>query len=254
MGRNLFPQDGGAVLEESWLEREQACPRPSPPLTAGMRRWGTGHALPPALGLLCAAALLAGCGSPSHSGPPSTSASRSRVTVSSTGPTTSTVPTTTTVPTSEVNGVVTVLSPVGLNVRAGPSKKAAVIGTAAQGAVLQLLARTAEGGGWYKVRGATALGWMTANPLYSARGRFDLYRSAQFNVLLPAGWAATGSPATGVHFRAPVTGETVVITSAAKKLPLASQGAGALETSSRQVVACGVTTQLRTFTTSSQGH
>ncbi|HYA44231.1 MAG TPA: SH3 domain-containing protein [Acidimicrobiales bacterium] len=152
--------------------------------------------------------------------------------------------------------MVTVLSPVGLNVRARPSKKAAVIGTASQGAVLQLVAHAAEGGGWYKVRGATALGWMTANPLYSARGRFDLYQSARFNVLFPAGWAPTGSPAAGVHFRAPIAGETVVITSAAsvKKLPLVPTGAGAPGASSEQVVACGITTQLRTFTTSSPGH
>jgi hypothetical protein len=145
-----------------------------------------------------------------------------------------------------------VLSPVGLNVRAGPSKSAKVIGSAAQGTVFQLLGHTSQHGGWYKVQGATVTGWISANPAYSAHGRFGSYTSTAFSVLYPAGWTVTGSPRSGVTFRSPSPIEKVVITTAAKiaKLPPVSRGAGTSQSSSRIFVACGVTGYFVTYTTS----
>ena len=147
------------------------------------------------------------------------------------------------------------LSPIGLNIRAGPSKSAKVIGTAAQGTVLQLLAHTPQAGGWYKIHGATLTGWISANPSFSAAGRFGSYTSSAFNVLFPAGWVAAGTPRSGVTFKPPSTPEKVVVTAAPSVavLPSVSQGAGVSENNSQQVVACGVTAYLYSFTTSTPG-
>jgi len=161
--------------------------------------------------------------------------------------------TTTTVPVAVASGAETVLSPIGLNVRSGPSKKAAVIGSAIQGTVFQLLDRTSRDGGWYKVRGTTVTGWISSNPTFSAPGRFSSYSSTAFSVLYPAGWVATGSPAAGVKFHAPspTAKDKVVITvaSSVAKLPAVKQGAGVAEDTAQQVVACGVTVELYTYTT-----
>jgi hypothetical protein len=144
-----------------------------------------------------------------------------------------------------------VLSPIGLNVRAGPSRSAKVIGSAAYGTVLQLLGHTSQHGGWYKVQGATLTGWISANPAYSAHGQFNSYTSSSFSVLYPAGWKQSGSPRSGVTFRSPAPTEKVVITTAPSlaKLPPVSRAAGVSQSSSRLFVACGVTGYFVTYTT-----
>src|ERR1700678_2324294 len=71
--------------------------------------------------------------------------------------------TTTSVPGVQTSGPRTVLSPIGLNVRAGPSKATKVLGTAAEGVVLDVLGHTSQGGGWFKVKGATVTGWISAS-------------------------------------------------------------------------------------------
>jgi hypothetical protein len=154
---------------------------------------------------------------------------------------------------SHVSGPQTVLSPIGLNVRAGPSKSAKVIGSADQGTVFQLLGHTNRAGGWYKVRGSTLTGWISADTGYSAPGRFGYYSSDAFSVLFPVGWTYAGTPKSGVVFRAPTPSEDVAITAASSvaKLPLVNQGAGISQENSQQVVACGVTSNLDTYSTSS---
>ena len=201
-----------------------------------------------AVGLTTLALAAGGCSLSGKSATPTT------VRPTTSAPTT-TVPkptTTTTRPVAAVSGPQTILSPIGLNVRAGPSKSAKVIATAAQGTVFQLLAHTNRSGGWYKVRGSTVTGWMSADTGYSAPGRFGTYSGGAFSVLFPVGWTSSGTPKTGVVFRPPSSPERVVITTAASvaKLPTVSQGAGISESNSRQMVACGVTANLHTYTTS----
>jgi SH3 domain-containing protein len=209
--------------------------------------------LPAGLALLLLAGLATACGSSAH--PHSTPTTSAPVTTTS-ATTTSTSTTSTTVPLTPANGPRTVLSPIGLNVRAGPSKKAAVIGSAVQGAVLQVLGHTTQGGGWYKVQGATITGWISANSGFSQPGRFATYESAPFSVLYPAGWASSGSPRSEVNFQSPSKGEKVVIAAAPSlaKLPSVKQGAGVSQVGSRQVVACGVTGYLFSYATSLPGH
>lgn len=162
----------------------------------------------------------------------------------------STTPTTKPKSASPVIGQLTILSPTGLNVRAAPSLTAKVIGTAAQGVALALVGHTNKNGGWYHVGGATVIGWVSAQPQYTARGRFHYYGAGQFHVLYPNGWSVSGKPKAGVTFRAGKSKEEVVITASTSlaQLPTIS-GSGISQHSTRQVVACGVTTILNTYTT-----
>ncbi len=146
------------------------------------------------------------------------------------------------------------LTPIGLHVRAGPSTSAAVLGTAAQGTVFKLLGRTPKGGGWLKVKGATVTGWISADRAFSAPGRFSGYRSAQFDVLYPAGWTATGKPSTGVTFAPPSGVERVVFRTAPSLPRLGLSISGAVISSAHQVVACGYTSYLYLYAGSAGGH
>lgn len=210
-----------------------------------------GHRLARLAAVAVVAVLAASCGSSGHGTTTTTSAptATSRPTTTTTRPSTTT---STTAAVTTAHGPVTVLSPIGLHVRAGPSLSAKVIGSAAQAAVFQLLAYTSRHGGWYKVLGTTLTGWISADPAYSTRGQFSSYSSPAFGVLYPPGWTQAGAPRTGVTFRSPSPTEKVVITTAPSlaKLPAAAQGAGVSQTSSRIFVACGVTGYFVTYTTS----
>jgi hypothetical protein len=189
-------------------------------------------------------------GSSGHHQTPTTTRARPTTTTSRTS--TSGATTRTTHPVSPVIGPLTVLSPIGLNVRAGPSKSAKVLGIAAQGVALALVGHTNKNGGWYRVGGATVIGWVTADPRYTAPGRFGYYSSSAFNVLFPAGWTTSGKPQTGVVFRPRTSPEEVVITASTNvaKLPTVS-GKGISEHSSQQVDACGVSAYLYSYNTPS---
>ena len=115
--------------------------------------------------------------------------------------------------------------------------------------MLSVLGHTAAGGGWYKVRGATSTGWISDSSVFSAPGRFAAYASASFDVLYPAGWSEAGTPGRGVTFQAPSTPDKVVVTvsPSVSSLPLTAQGAGTALTGVSEVLACGVTTRLSTF-------
>jgi Bacterial SH3 domain len=191
-----------------------------------------------------------------HSAPTTTTAKSHPTTtasVTTTPRTTATSRPTTKTTHPVVLGELTVLSPIGLNVRAEPSRSAKVIGIAAQGVALALVGHTATDGGWYRVGGATVIGWISADPRFTAPGHFGYYSSSAFNVLFPAGWVASGKPGTGVTFRPRSSPEQVVIktSTSVAKLP-AVNGKGIAQYSSQQVDACGVTADLYSYTTA--GH
>lgn len=136
----------------------------------------------------------------------------------------------------------TVLSPLGLNVRAGPGTTTAVIGTAAQGVTLSVLDRTDQNGGWYKVRGETVTGWITADSSLSAPGMFTAYRSTQrlFNVLYPQDWTFNETPEQ-VLFMPQKGGVSIAVRTAASVSALPAAPPGMIRSGSEQVVVCGVT-------------
>jgi uncharacterized protein YgiM (DUF1202 family) len=140
-----------------------------------------------------------------------------------------------------------VLSPIGLNVRAEPSKSAKVLGTAAQGVVLTALGYTDAAGGWYQVKGATVTGWISGDPTLSAAGEFSPYNSAQFNALYPAAWSSSGSPPAPVVFRSSTGTDDIQVKAAATVAQLPAGRTGYGQVGANQVVVCGVTSVLVTY-------
>jgi hypothetical protein len=154
--------------------------------------------------------------------------------------------TATTVPAVQTSGVRTVLSPVGLNMRAQPNKSAKILGTAAQGTVLTVLGHTDSSGGWFDVKGASLTGWISGDPTLSAPGEFRRYTSGQFNVLYPATWTSSASSPASVTFQS--TGpESIISASTATRSQLPQGRAGYGQKASEQVVVCGVTSYLVTY-------
>lgn len=140
------------------------------------------------------------------------------------------------------------MSPVGLNVRAAPTSSARVLGAAAQGVALTVLGYTSSDGGWYKVKGATVTGWITAKPTLSAPGQFQSYSSAQFTALYPSTWTepTPAAPSSVVFHPASGSGDIVVTTgSSVSKLPHGRAGYSLKSVS--QVVVCGITAGLVVF-------
>jgi uncharacterized protein YgiM (DUF1202 family) len=155
---------------------------------------------------------------------------------------------TTTTPGVQTSGPRTVLSPIGLHVRAGPSTSAKVLGTAAQGAVLTVLGHTAQAGGWYEVKGETLTGWITGSARLSAPGRFSGFASSvhHFAALYPVGWRVGEGPTTAI-FRAPTGTESITVTTAPTLTALGRGRTGYSQIRSESVVACGVTGNLVTY-------
>jgi hypothetical protein len=163
--------------------------------------------------------------------------------VTATGPSPSTTAGT------QISGVRTVLSSVGLNIRAQASKSAAILGTAAQGATLTVLAHTDQGGGWFEVKGATHTGWISDNPTLSAAGKLVSYTSTEppFGALYPEGWTVANLPPASVVFRSGSGSDAFVVTAAGSVTQLARGRGGYRQTDDEQLVVCGVTTDLVTY-------
>ena len=188
------------------------------------------------IGVLVLAVALSACSSPEKPH------ANSGTTTSTSSP----PPTGTTIAAS---GVRTVLSPVGLNIRAQPATTATILRTAAQGAVLTVLAQSDQGSGWFEVRGPTVTGWMSAAPNLSAPGIFASYSSTQHQLALlyPQGWTPSESPPASVVFRPASGADTVVVTTASTAGQLVRGRLGYHQTNDEQVVVCGVTADMVTF-------
>lgn len=208
-------------------------------------------------GFAVLAGVATGCGAGGHSSSPTTSRQQSSTTA---------VVTSTTAPGPQTSGSRTVLSPTGLRVRAKPSTSAAVLGSAAQGAVLTVLGYTDTNGGWLKVKGATVTGWISAKPTLSAPGEFRFFSSTPFSALYPATWAesalartpsppttaptqapstrAAPAPSSSVVFRPASGAGDIVVTSAGSIAQLPHGRAGYGRHGISQVVVCGITAGL----------
>ncbi len=148
------------------------------------------------------------------------------------------------------SGVRTVLSPLGLNIRQSASVRSARLGTAAQGAVLQVVGRTDQNGGWYQVQGQTVSGWITADPSLTAAGQFTQYQSQdrQFSALYPQNWTFAEST-TNVVFH-PVDGDqTIVARNGAHTADFGPAGGAGFNASGQETaIVCGVTADLNEYT------
>jgi len=189
----------------------------------------------------CALFIVCACSSPDKPTPVPPQPSSTGVTITSVASTTTSV---------QTSGVRTVLSPLGLNIRGAPSTSAPVLGTAAQGTVLTVLGHTAQGGGWFSVKGATVTGWVTDSARLTAEGRFKPYTSSQhlFSALYADTWTYTEAAPSSVVFHLPAGADTVVVTTATTADQLGSGRAGYQRGFAAQVVVCGVTGDLVTYT------
>jgi hypothetical protein len=150
----------------------------------------------------------------------------------------------------QTSGPRTVLSPDGLNIRAQASKSATILGTAARGATLTVLGHTDQGGGWFQVKGATVTGWITDSSTLSAPGKLVSYTSTrpEFGALYPETWTVAETPFASVLFRSQSGADTVVVSGAATAALLGRGRAGYRQSADEQVVVCGVTGDLVTYT------
>ncbi|HWF56865.1 MAG TPA: SH3 domain-containing protein [Candidatus Dormibacteraeota bacterium] len=188
-----------------------------------------------------AALLLAACGTPSApSGVATNPPEGSGATTSSAG----------TPSAAAASGVRTVLSPLGLNIRSQPATTGAVLGTAAQGAVLTVVGKTDQNGGWFKVQGQTVNGWITADPSLTASGQLQQYQSQdrQFSAWYPQTW--TFQEITAAVLFHPTDGpQTIVVRNAAHLADFGPGGGTGFVGSGQQTeVVCGVTGDLNEFT------
>jgi len=151
---------------------------------------------------------------------------------------------------AQTSGVRTVLAPLGLNLRSADSAQSQVLGTVAQGTLLNVIGHSDNAGGWYRVKGDTTSGWITANPQFSSPHNFTLYQSAPrgFNALYLEGWSFTESD-TAVVFRPQSSGgQAIVVTTAATIDQLGPVGrAGYTLASTDSVEVFGVTVNLRVY-------
>jgi len=91
----------------------------------------------------------------------------------------------------------TVIAPLGLNIRDQGSTSGAVLGSLGQGSVVTVVAHSGQNGGWYEVKGETVTGWITDNPAYTSPRHFELYQSDAhgFSALYLNTWVfAEGGP------------------------------------------------------------
>ena len=181
--------------------------------------------------------LVAGCGSSArHLTAPSTTR------VSAAPPTT--------LPGVQTSGPRTVLSPVGLNVRAEAKRSAPVLGTAEWASVLTVLGHTTANGGWFEVRGASHTGWISGDPRLSAAGKLLPYTSSTFSALYPPSWTQHPSRSTDVVFTSGSGADSIVAATATatSTAQLARGRTGYSEAGRRTLIVCGVTGELVTYT------
>lgn len=94
------------------------------------------------------------------------------------------------------SGTRTILAPLGLNLRAQPSRDAASLADLAQGTVVTVLAHVSQNGGWFQVMGQTQTGWIADDPTFSSPRHFNVYQSDQrgFSALYPDSWTFAEQP------------------------------------------------------------
>ncbi len=156
---------------------------------------------------------------------------------------------------AQTSGVRTVLAPLGLNLRSSDSATSQVLGTVAQGTVLTVIGHSDSGSGWYRVKGDTTSGWITADPRYSSPHRFQLYQSSTrgFSALYLEGWAFTEDQTATVFRPTQGGGQAIVVTAGASLDQLGAAGASGYTLASTDTVEVfGVTAQLHVYSRTGQ--
>ncbi len=209
--------------------------------------------------LTCAAIVMSACGSSGHStlppastSPPTSQASTVPPSTTTTTTTTTTVPGATTTTTPPSSGTRTILYPLGVDMRSGPSTTAKVIGSLVRGAQVTVLSYNPASGGWLNVKGASLTGWISANQQLSAPGAFYPFAASDgsFSTLYPTSWSATAKSSGGAVLRSQHGTTSITFTTAASVAGLPPVPAGYQPLSSQQLLVCGVTGHLDSYKSS----
>ncbi|MFN2569390.1 MAG: SH3 domain-containing protein [Candidatus Dormibacteria bacterium] len=143
----------------------------------------------------------------------------------------------------QTSGTRTVLSPIGLNIRGEDAPTAAPVGTAGRGTLLTIIGHSDRNGGWYRIRGQTTTGWISADPDLSAPGHFSMFDSDQlsFSALYPDQWSFANEPGD-VVFKPQSGPQAIVVRPAGSVALLGPAGrAGYSAATQAEVVVCGTT-------------
>lgn len=148
---------------------------------------------------------------------------------------------------------VTVIAPLGVNLRSGPSATASAVGVVVQGVSLPLLAHSSADGGWWEVQGSSQKGWITAAPQYTSTASFQTFQSSGavlWSVMYEQGWNFAQQSSGAVDFTGPGN-STITVDSATStgQLPPAAPP-GATQRNVSAVVVYGVTAPLITYAAS----
>lgn len=193
--------------------------------------------------LVVGLAALAGCSSAPRSTPTPSPSKSSKPHPS---PSASPLPTT-----------VTVIAPLGVNFRTGPSTTASAVAVVDQGDTFPVISYTKASGGWWEVRGSTQTGWITADPQYTSTLTFETFSSASasgtpWSVMYSEGWTFDQESSGPVLFTGPA-GATVTFTTAGttSQLPTAATS-GEVQSGVSSVEVYGVTAPLVTYSSTAK--
>lgn len=150
--------------------------------------------------------------------------------------------------------VLTVIAPLGVNIRSGPSTGASVVGVLPQGATIAIVGQSQASGGWWEVSGSGQSGWVTAETDYTSPNSFQTYEAGgavPWSVMYPTTWTFAAGASGEVKFT-DASGDWLSFYSAASTAALpaaAPQGATQQAVSSTEVY--GVTGPLVTYASNS---
>lgn len=126
-------------------------------------------------------------------------------------------------PTPAIQGVRTVMTSVGLNLRSAASSKASVITVLAQGTQVKVVGSSSDGS-WLKVTDSSGdNGWISSDPTLSSAHTMQTYVSTtpQFTVLYWTSWSYTAS-GSSVTFSSDDGTQKIVVTQYATGAPATS--------------------------------
>jgi hypothetical protein len=147
----------------------------------------------------------------------------------------------------------TVLAPLGINLRDSGSPAGTVVGTLGQGTVVTVVSQGGQNNAWYQVKGEIQTGWISDDPAYTSPRHFEQYQSDThgFSALYLDSWTFVEGPTVSFH---PQSGGSPLITVAAGPTldalgPAGMPGYTTIQIDSAEVY--GITGVLKLFTRSS---
>ncbi|HVC23229.1 MAG TPA: SH3 domain-containing protein [Candidatus Dormibacteraeota bacterium] len=154
---------------------------------------------------------------------------------------------------STASSAVTVIAPLGVNFRSAPSTSASVVGVIPQGISLPLVSPKPAAGGWWKVQGATQVGWITSDPQYTSTLMFQIFEgggNVPWSVMYPDGWTFDQQSSGPVVFSGPQGATLTFYTGPSTAQLPAAAPTGSSQSADTSVEVYGTTASLVRYTDS----